>query len=331
MNTNPIVFGVFAGWIAVFVPGTLTPTPAYAAPILGPILAFDPVRITLTTTACCEAGARVVQDSQSHFVPIEDAALFFSFSEIPGSRFPTRLAPDQPFASAVATQDGLLHAGGSGIVFNQAHFMDAEITYQTSVTNVGDAPARLVVDYTFAPMEVSFVSGRGITGPSATVRATADRTLTLQDGTILPATELFFYEMLLIDDDFSTGFTRISPDVLRDFGSPEFFTDGELIRYSTPERSFSIDVGLLAPRESMLVSYHVEVSTDTGGASEVGMQALFGDPLSLSAPGAGGFSLSLASPALVPEPATSALVAVGLAMAVLLRRWARSRARSSRN
>lgn len=73
----------------------------------------------------------------------------------------------------------------------------------------------------------------------------------------------------------------------------------------------------------MIFSYAVETLTDTGGATEVGMQALFRDPLSFNAPGtAFGFSFSLAPDGVpgpgpdpgspVPQPGSLLLVALGL-------------------
>ncbi|MGH9322756.1 MAG: PEP-CTERM sorting domain-containing protein [Vicinamibacteria bacterium] len=76
------------------------------------------------------------------------------------------------------------------------------------------------------------------------------------------------------------------------------------------------------PGETLVVNYAIALSTKTGGASEIGMQALFGDPLNFSTPG-GSFSFFLADrpDTSVPEPATAALIGVGLVAASLLRRY----------
>jgi hypothetical protein len=324
VEKNRIVFRVSAGLTAALALGALTPYRAYTAPLLQ----SDPVFITLRSTACCQAlTGPVAVDQESHpAVPLQDFALFLTYVEIFGSRFPTRLAPDLPFASALATQIGMLHAGASGIVFNQMNYMEAEITYTTAVTNVGDTGGTAVLDYTIPVMEVGLLAGDGIVGPSATVRATSSSVHTLRDGRVLPPQELFLYEMILLKDVPTNYLPTFSPDLLRDFGSPEVFREDGLVFFRTPEKSLSLQVAELLPGETLLVTYRVIVSTDTGGASEVGMQALFGDPLSLNVPTTGGFSLSLGSPAAVPEPATSALLAAGLVMAALLRRhWAHRR------
>jgi hypothetical protein len=88
--------------------------------------------------------------------------------------------------------------------------------------------------------------------------------------------------------------------------------------------------------EELRLHFEVEVSVNTGGASEVGMQAFYGDPLNVSAPG-GALSVSLLSDGTpgpgpgpapgspVPQPGSLLLVALGLVglgrhrLAVLLR------------
>jgi hypothetical protein len=145
----------------------------------------------------------------------------------------------------------------------------------------------------------------------------------LNDGFVFPPKVQFTWEMAIQKVGFTTHAESSSDDPVRDLSQPSFFGDSELFGFKTPPRALTFDIAFLEPGEQVIFSYSVETLTDTGGPTEVGMQALFGDPLNFNAPGAAfSFSFSPVSDGIpgpgpgpgspVPQPGSLVLVAVGL-------------------
>jgi hypothetical protein len=287
---------------------------------------FGPVDIAVSSVFT--NGGNTNQDSDGGIVEEGDPTVFSALVQ-PNLffRFPTS-ANGLPagFVSAAFSGEGQGGVGVSGVILSGQTLGRARATYTQAITNLSDESQVFFMGYQIPRLEATIFPGSvfGISSVQANAAARLIATVLDENGAELSRNSIFSYELgqapsPSIGED---GIFR-SPD-LEDEQGDGFLISAAGVRgvaYGPFEGTRflpAIPVG-----GALVLEYQFDAAGSTT-SPEHGFQAFVGDPFDISA--GGGFEITLAQPAAVPEPATILLIPGALVGLLIARRGRRREA-----
>ena len=261
---------------------------------------------------------------------------------LPGdlTKFPTSQSTlTEGYASAVMAASGF---GGVGVSFWSPGTPDlrSQAIWQQTVSNTGPHGVLVQADYTIPGLETSILAGPPY-GPfpvgqrpevvsSATLRATRVRA----DGSLGPEQIVFDYTLGLQRRERGSEIESYdvfrSPDLEADAGNGTVLRIFDVTGIDYGAFSSTRLIGTLGAGESFVFQYRMDVAAlaQRTRTPELGYQALVGDPFAVG--GAGLLIREAPNATTAPEPASAALLALGLGgLAIVRRRYPSTRSAST--